>query len=216
VVPFALTVPHRGRQTAVHRDDPDHLDRLALSAGGDTTAIKSKDAKATVRVDASGKLPKPNLKGSTATYPSAYGKGIDLVVTATPTGFRQQIVLRERPAGPVTFRIPDAEFLFWWPDGISKDRVHRCEVGVVAFIPGEDEGTGLAIPLWNRKLVDTRYILEQDKILRHGSGIPVSDWDGYPYTELVPEVQCDWQSSAGPEPPPASEAASSLRSPEYS
>ncbi|MGW4959885.1 DNRLRE domain-containing protein [Nonomuraea sp. NPDC004186] len=96
---------------------------------------------------------------------------------------------------------PDAEFLFGWPDGIAKDQVHRCEVGVVAFIPGEDTGTGLAIPLWNRKLVDTRYILEQDKILRHGSGIPVSDWDGYPYTELVPEVQCDWQKLGGPRTP---------------
>ncbi|WP_169789118.1 DNRLRE domain-containing protein [Nonomuraea candida] len=96
---------------------------------------------------------------------------------------------------------PDAEFLFGWPDGIAKDQVHRCEVGVVAFIPGEDAGTGLAIPLWNRKLVDTRYILEQDKILRHGSGIPVSDWDGYPYTELVPEVQCDWQKLGGPRTP---------------
>jgi hypothetical protein len=79
---------------------------LTLSAGGDTTVIKSKDAKAAARVDTPRKLPKPNLKGSTATYPSAYGKGIDLVVTATPTGFRQQIVIRERPAGPVTFRIP--------------------------------------------------------------------------------------------------------------
>ncbi|MGW0195415.1 DNRLRE domain-containing protein [Nonomuraea sp. NPDC003201] len=51
-------------------------------------------------------MPEPTLNGSTATYPSAYGKGIDLVVTATPTGFRQQIVIRQRPAEPVTFRIP--------------------------------------------------------------------------------------------------------------
>ncbi|MFC5830065.1 hypothetical protein [Nonomuraea insulae] len=79
---------------------------LTLSSGGDTAAIKTKDATAAARVDAPGKLPKPNLKGSTATYPSTYGKDIDLVVTATPTGFRQQIVIRERLAGPVTFRIP--------------------------------------------------------------------------------------------------------------
>ncbi|MEU8055186.1 DNRLRE domain-containing protein [Microbispora bryophytorum] len=92
---------------------------------------------------------------------------------------------------------PNAEFMFGWPDGIDKNRVHRCEVGVVAFIPGDDVGTGLAIPLWNRKLVDSRFMLEQEKILRHGSGIPVSAWDGYPYTELVPEVQCDWQKLGG-------------------
>ncbi|WP_167530774.1 DNRLRE domain-containing protein, partial [Microbispora hainanensis] len=79
---------------------------LTLSAGGDTTAIKSKDAKTATRVGGPRKLPKPNLKGNTATYPSAYGKGIDLVVTATPTGFRQQLVIRERPVGPLTFRIP--------------------------------------------------------------------------------------------------------------
>ncbi|MGA4989274.1 DNRLRE domain-containing protein [Nonomuraea bangladeshensis] len=79
---------------------------LTLSAGGDTTAIKTKDAKATARVDATRKLPEPTLKGNIATYPSAYGNGVDLVVTATPTGFRQQIVIRERPAGPVSFRIP--------------------------------------------------------------------------------------------------------------
>ena len=87
---------------------------LTLSTGGDTAAIKSQDAKDALRVDASTKLPKPNLKDSTATYPAAYGKNIDLVVTATPTGFRQQIVLRERPAGPVTFRIPVD-----LPDGLS-------------------------------------------------------------------------------------------------
>ncbi|MEV0623899.1 DNRLRE domain-containing protein [Nonomuraea sp. NPDC050404] len=93
---------------------------LTLSAGGDTTAIKSKSAKAIVRVDAVGKLPKPTLKGNTATYASAYGKGIDLMVTATPTGFRQQIVIKERPAQPVTFRIPVD-----LPKGLSFDEDDR-------------------------------------------------------------------------------------------
>ncbi|WP_344938375.1 DUF4082 domain-containing protein [Sphaerisporangium flaviroseum] len=79
---------------------------LTLSAGGDTAVMKSKGANTTARIDAPGKLPTPKLNGSIATYPSVYGKGIDLVVIATPTGFRQQIVIRERPTGPVTFRIP--------------------------------------------------------------------------------------------------------------
>ncbi|MEV6983688.1 DUF4082 domain-containing protein [Sphaerisporangium sp. NPDC051017] len=79
---------------------------LTLSAGGDTAVIKSKGAGAVTRIDAPGKLSAPTLNGSTATYSSAYGKGIDLVVTATPAGFRQQIVIRRRPADPVTFRVP--------------------------------------------------------------------------------------------------------------
>ncbi|MFD8529651.1 hypothetical protein ACFV0L_19755 [Streptosporangium canum] len=79
---------------------------LTLSAGGNTEAIKSKSGDIAARIDAPRTLPKPTLNGSTATYSSVYGKGTDLLVTATPTGFRQQIVIRERPAGPVTFRIP--------------------------------------------------------------------------------------------------------------
>ncbi|MET9340309.1 DNRLRE domain-containing protein [Nonomuraea sp. NPDC003804] len=79
---------------------------LLLSAGGNTEAIKSKSGDIAARIDAPRTLPKPTLNGSTATYASVYGKGIDLVVTATATGFRQQIVIRERPAGPVTFHVP--------------------------------------------------------------------------------------------------------------
>ncbi|MFC7585853.1 DNRLRE domain-containing protein [Nonomuraea antimicrobica] len=41
----------------------------------------------------------PELSGQSATYRSAYGRNIDLVVTVTPTGYQQQIVIRERPAG---------------------------------------------------------------------------------------------------------------------
>ncbi|MFC7721042.1 DNRLRE domain-containing protein [Nonomuraea recticatena] len=79
---------------------------LTLSPGGNTEAIKSKSGDIAAQIDAPHTLPKPTLNGSTATYASTYGKGIDLVVTATPTGFRQQIVIRQRPTGPVTFRVP--------------------------------------------------------------------------------------------------------------
>ncbi|MFD9949567.1 DNRLRE domain-containing protein [Nonomuraea sp. NPDC059023] len=50
-------------------------------------------------------LPKPTVKGSTATYADAAGLGADLVVTALPTGFRHEVVLRERPAKPLELRI---------------------------------------------------------------------------------------------------------------
>ncbi len=79
---------------------------LTLSAGDDAFVLKSKGSKGSATIGSPGELPKPTLKGSTATYPSLYGKGIDLVVTATATGFKQEIVLRERVTGPVSFRIP--------------------------------------------------------------------------------------------------------------
>lgn len=51
-------------------------------------------------------LPRPQVKGNVATYVDAAGPSADLVVTALPTGFRHDVVLRERPKGPVEFRIP--------------------------------------------------------------------------------------------------------------
>ncbi|MFC5815146.1 LamG-like jellyroll fold domain-containing protein [Nonomuraea harbinensis] len=79
---------------------------LTLSAGDDAFVLKSKGSKGSATIGSPGKLPKPTIDGSTATYPSLYGNGIDLVVTATATGFKQEIVLRERVTGPVSFRIP--------------------------------------------------------------------------------------------------------------
>lgn len=79
---------------------------LTLSVGDDTALLKSKSAQGTAEIAASGKLPKPKLTGNAATYQSAYGEDVDLVVTATATGFRQQIIIRERPTGPLTFRLP--------------------------------------------------------------------------------------------------------------
>ncbi|MEO3807320.1 DNRLRE domain-containing protein [Nonomuraea sp. B1E8] len=79
---------------------------LVLSAGQDKTLLKSRAADATAQIGTPSVLPEPRLKGSTATYPDAYGKGRDLVVTANATGFRQRIVIAERPTGPVSFQVP--------------------------------------------------------------------------------------------------------------
>ncbi|MEV4749570.1 Ig-like domain-containing protein [Streptosporangium sp. NPDC049248] len=79
---------------------------LVLSAGRDKTLLKSRAADATAKITMPSALPEPRLKGNTATYPGAYGKGRDLVVTANATGFRQQITIAERPTGPVSFRVP--------------------------------------------------------------------------------------------------------------
>jgi hypothetical protein len=79
---------------------------LSFSAGGGTTLAKVKNAKGEAKILAPAKLPKPVLEHNTATYPSAYGKGVDLVISATPTGFRQDIVIRQRPTGKLKLKVP--------------------------------------------------------------------------------------------------------------
>ncbi|WP_328709110.1 DNRLRE domain-containing protein [Microbispora hainanensis] len=79
---------------------------LVLSAGQDKTLLRSRAADATAEIATPSVLPKPKLKGNTAIYPGAYGKGRDLLVTVNPTGFRQQITIAQRPTGPVSFKVP--------------------------------------------------------------------------------------------------------------
>lgn len=52
-----------------------------------------------------GTLPKPVLKGATATYRDVVPDG-DLVIEATAGGIEQSLVLRKRPAAPVELRLP--------------------------------------------------------------------------------------------------------------
>lgn len=59
----------------------------------------------TLGLDWPTKLPEPRLDGPTAVYPGAV-EGGDLVVTALKEGFSHSIVLRERPDGPVSYRLP--------------------------------------------------------------------------------------------------------------
>jgi hypothetical protein len=51
-------------------------------------------------------LPAPQVKENVATFADAAGPGADLVVTVLPTGFRHDVVLRAKPAGPIELRIP--------------------------------------------------------------------------------------------------------------
>ncbi|MGW4967198.1 DNRLRE domain-containing protein [Nonomuraea sp. NPDC004186] len=97
------------------------LGDLVLSAGRDKTLLKSRAAEAeaaadgaTAKITTPSTLPEPQLKGNTATYPGAYGKGRDLMVTADATGFRQRITIAERPAGQVSFQV-----LMDLPEGLS-------------------------------------------------------------------------------------------------
>ncbi|MER5643567.1 LamG-like jellyroll fold domain-containing protein [Streptosporangium sp. NPDC002524] len=81
---------------------------LAFSLGGDGVpfAVMRRDAKRSLSLSWEGKLPRPVVEGNVATYPDAAGPAADLVVTALPTGFRHDVVLRERPTGPLEIRIP--------------------------------------------------------------------------------------------------------------
>ncbi|MER7506647.1 hypothetical protein AB0L05_41025 [Nonomuraea pusilla] len=79
---------------------------VRLSAGGDTTLMSLKADQGDVQVSAPAKLPHPVLSGNTATYANAYGHGLDLEIQTTLAGIRQKIVIRQRPSGPLTFRVP--------------------------------------------------------------------------------------------------------------
>ncbi|XVQ82666.1 DNRLRE domain-containing protein [Microbispora siamensis] len=83
-------------------------------AGGATVEVSTGGEGAFVTMTARGQkyalswptpLPKPTVSGNVATFPDAAGKGADLVVTVLATGFRHDVVLRERPAEPVEIRI---------------------------------------------------------------------------------------------------------------
>ncbi|MEU1731182.1 DNRLRE domain-containing protein [Streptosporangium sp. NPDC020145] len=81
---------------------------VEFSAGGQDRPLArmSQGDKRSFALTWSAPLPKPVVKGNVATYINAAGVGADLVVTALPTGFRHDVVLRERPNGPVEFKLP--------------------------------------------------------------------------------------------------------------
>jgi len=70
---------------------------VALSGGGTAPLASQTHADATFVVSWPGTLPKPRLDGDTATY-SEVLPGVDLKVTATPTGIRQQLVVKNKAA----------------------------------------------------------------------------------------------------------------------
>ncbi|MER7206492.1 DNRLRE domain-containing protein [Streptosporangium sp. NPDC000239] len=80
---------------------------VRISGGGDgPLATLTDDAGRVFSLQWPKPLPKPVVKGNVATFTDAAGPAADLVVTALPTGFRHDVVLRERPSGPLELRIP--------------------------------------------------------------------------------------------------------------
>ncbi|MEO3807321.1 DNRLRE domain-containing protein [Nonomuraea sp. B1E8] len=78
---------------------------VEISAGGTDPFVKMSADGKSYALRWPTPLPKPSVKGSVATYTDAAGVGADLVVTALPTGFRHEVVLRQRPSKPVELRI---------------------------------------------------------------------------------------------------------------
>ncbi|MFI7055016.1 Ig-like domain-containing protein [Streptosporangium canum] len=81
---------------------------LTLSPGGGSdllTAASQRDG-STIKISAPQKLPAPKLSGNRAEYANAYGPGVDLAVIATPTGFRQEVIIRQRPVNPLKLSVP--------------------------------------------------------------------------------------------------------------
>ncbi|WP_229758598.1 DNRLRE domain-containing protein [Peterkaempfera bronchialis] len=79
---------------------------ISFSDGGkDETLAHLSRGKHALGLGWEGKLPKPQLDGPTAVYPDAVPGG-DLVVTALKEGFSHSVVLRNRPDGPVEYRLP--------------------------------------------------------------------------------------------------------------
>ncbi|WP_433515916.1 DNRLRE domain-containing protein [Nonomuraea sp. CA-143628] len=84
------------------------LANVTFSAGGDgkPLAVLERSDKQSYALTWPTALPQPKVEGSKATYFDAAGPGADIVLTAVPSGFRHDIVLRERPTGPVEYKIP--------------------------------------------------------------------------------------------------------------
>ncbi|MEU0567923.1 DNRLRE domain-containing protein [Nonomuraea sp. NPDC005983] len=81
--------------------------KVEVSNGGEGTLAKMTDDNGRVfSIKWPTALPKPVVKDNVATFTDAAGPGADLVVTVLPTGFRHDVVLRERPTGPLELRIP--------------------------------------------------------------------------------------------------------------
>ncbi len=76
---------------------------VSFSPGGSAKPLVrfGKSEKETLDLTWPRALPKPVVRGNTATYVDAAGDGADLVVTMLADGFSQDVVLRERPESPV-------------------------------------------------------------------------------------------------------------------
>ncbi|MET7474984.1 DNRLRE domain-containing protein [Streptomyces sp. NPDC005648] len=78
---------------------------LHFSDGGSGPFAELQDGAKSLSLSLGKDLPAPELEGNIATYGDAAAGG-DLLVTALPSGFSEQVILHKRPDGPLTIRIP--------------------------------------------------------------------------------------------------------------
>ncbi|MFI8187340.1 LamG-like jellyroll fold domain-containing protein [Streptomyces sp. NPDC085946] len=106
---------------------------MSFSGGGDTTfAAIEKDGR-TLALDWPGKLPKPKVDGSTATYASVL-PGVDLKVTASTEGFSHVLVVKNAEAAAN----PDLVDLHLPVDSSSLELTESADGGLTAT----DSGAG--------------------------------------------------------------------------
>lgn len=80
---------------------------VRISSGGDAHLVALERDDQSFAVEWPTALPKPRIEGNKAIYDiSRPGMKADLVVTALASGFRHDVILRERPTVPVEFRLP--------------------------------------------------------------------------------------------------------------
>ncbi|WP_327584095.1 DNRLRE domain-containing protein [Nonomuraea sp. NBC_00507] len=82
--------------------------KVEFSTGGKDKPFAAVDVagKGKLALDWPTALPRPAVSGNSAVYANAAGSGADLVVTAFASGFRFNVKLRQRPSGPLEFRMP--------------------------------------------------------------------------------------------------------------
>ncbi|MBK3577373.1 laminin G domain-containing protein [Streptomyces sp. MBT65] len=107
------------------------LSAMAFSGGGDTTFAEIEKDGRSLSLDWPGKLPKPTIDGSTATYKNVLD-GVDLKVTASAEGFSHVLVVKNAEAAAD----PELQQLQLPLDTTSLDLSETAGGGLEATDPG--------------------------------------------------------------------------------
>lgn len=101
--PIDTTIVKKGDNTYTAK-----LVKTPLTIGGEGSQklVIAQGANGTSSIGWGNKLPKPTLDGNKIVYRDAVALGADLVLTALPDGFTQDVVLRRRPKRPLTVKLP--------------------------------------------------------------------------------------------------------------
>ncbi|WP_460786714.1 DNRLRE domain-containing protein [Nocardioides maradonensis] len=121
---------------------------VSFSDGGDAVlAVLKTGGKAGKELDWhwTGKLPTPTVSGSTATYKNAVTGGGDLVVTATPTGFTDDVVFHSVPAAAA--KDPQGKFTMTTPIVTHGAKLATTPTGGVSISDGDATWVSAGTPL---------------------------------------------------------------------